>query len=142
MFGLRKRDTVSVNTKFLTGTLGAWHFHPLRQWWEATELASGRWEGVQLGERKVMFLCHFQVEICSMLLDVTLKLREVFGADIVDLRVISLQIVFGTIKVGELTQEQQEMLASHHCLGMVVRGEGNKEHKRMECDRNGDDGEL
>lgn len=69
-------------------------------------LTSGRWGGVQLGERKLMFLCHIHLEICRMPLDVILKLREVFGAGIVDLGVINLQVVFGTIKVGEITQEQ------------------------------------
>lgn len=69
-------------------------------------LASGRWGGVHLGERKLMFLCHIRVEICSMLLDVTLKLREVFGAEMVDLGIVNLQILFGTVKVGEFTQEQ------------------------------------
>ena len=37
-----------------------------------------------------------------------LKLREVFGAGTVALGVVNLQIVIGTIKVEEVTQEQKE----------------------------------
>lgn len=60
---------------------------------------------MQLDVVKLMFWCNVQVEICSTQLDVTLKLRDVFGTGSVDLGVINLQIVFGTMKVDEIAQE-------------------------------------
>lgn len=72
-----------------------------------SEFGSRRGRGGQLGE-KLMFSCNIQVEMCTMLLDMILKLREVFGAGTVALGVVNLQIVIGTIKVEEITQEQEE----------------------------------
>lgn len=60
--------------------------------------------GVQLGVVKLMSLCAIQVEICSTPYCDS-EIRVCFGAEIVDLGVTNLQIVFGTVKVNEITQD-------------------------------------